>query len=136
MLANAGQSQTSLRHFAKQIGVVSHVSVNSNNTTDDGHWLRYDVKHIEVFKSSVDPLPGFVLTPPSSATCGITDLVNNNEYLMAGTVANGNELHIYSCLYIPMKDGEFNDEIGALQWKKVPLAIQQKLSSTTNSTCT
>uniref|UniRef100_A0A915CQB2 NTR domain-containing protein n=1 Tax=Ditylenchus dipsaci TaxID=166011 RepID=A0A915CQB2_9BILA len=123
-----------------QANWVSHVEVISNSSSEDNAWLKYEVKHIKTFKtpSEAEPLPASVLTPSHSATCGITELVNANQYLMAGTVDEGKKLHIYSCLYMPLQDMQLNNQQsadGVLQWKHVPDSLVQQLSTTNNSTC-
>uniref|UniRef100_A0A915EFJ0 Uncharacterized protein n=1 Tax=Ditylenchus dipsaci TaxID=166011 RepID=A0A915EFJ0_9BILA len=87
--------------------------------------------------TEVEPLPTSVLTPGHSATCGITDLVNVNQYLMEGTVYEGKPLHIYSCVYILLQDMQSNNQStdGLLQWKNVPDSLMQQLSIVNNFTC-
>ncbi|KAI6186289.1 hypothetical protein M3Y98_00116600 [Aphelenchoides besseyi] len=65
-----------------------------------------------------DSLGTEVVTPESSAACGVTVLKTGKEYLLAGTVANGNELRIVSCLFFSVKDDP-TPVIGALAFEKV-----------------
>ncbi|KAI6213166.1 NTR domain-containing protein [Aphelenchoides besseyi] len=107
---------------------VSHVKVMDKRTSSDRSTVVYTVEHIDVYKNMTDPLGTEIVTPESSAACGVTDLKTGKEYLLAGTVANGSELRIVSCLFFNVKDDP-TPIIGALAFEKVAEDLRSKLEA-------
>ncbi|KAI6199463.1 CRE-CRI-2 protein [Aphelenchoides besseyi] len=107
---------------------VSHVKVMDKRTSSDHSTVVYTVEHIDVYKNMTDSLGTEVVTPESSAACGVTVLKTGKEYLLAGTVANGNELRIVSCLFFSVKDDP-TPVIGALAFEKVTEDLRGKLET-------
>ncbi len=58
------------------------------------------------FQSTIgEELSDRVRTPKFSASCGVTDLRVDRQYLLAGRFGEGRELLIFSCGSIPAQDG-------------------------------
>ncbi|KAH7693242.1 Proteinase inhibitor I35 [Aphelenchoides avenae] len=103
-------------------------------------FVTYTVQHVKTFKSALESaaIVSKVQTPRHTATCGVPDLQENKEYLLAGTVANRTDLRLVSCLVIPAKDGQWNEGTGSngvLEWEKVPEDLRKKLNAKDYSSC-
>ncbi|CAD5225478.1 unnamed protein product [Bursaphelenchus okinawaensis] len=104
---------------------ISHLKVTDKKSSHDRLTTIYTAEHIEVFKKPENDLSTEFISPAFSGSCGISALKVGEEYLIAGTIANGFELRAVSCLFFNV-DG--SNLIGAVEWKVVPNTIKDLLT--------
>ncbi|KAI6190341.1 hypothetical protein M3Y97_00107300 [Aphelenchoides bicaudatus] len=106
---------------------VSHLKINNRKVMPDRRSLVYDAHHIDIFKKDGN-VSEKIVTLASSSGCGVPDLKVGQEYLVAGTIANGDEPRLISCLMFVQKNTP-DSLMGALEWDNVPPELLKMIKS-------
>ncbi|KAE9556677.1 hypothetical protein FO519_000083 [Halicephalobus sp. NKZ332] len=102
---------------------ISHAKIIEKQILENS--IEYTVQHLEIFKNNTSPLSNKVLTPSSSAACGVVNLIVGEEYLLSGYINDETKtLKLSNCLYMPDNDLHHS---GILTWSRVPTDLYQKL---------
>uniref|UniRef100_A0A914CC63 NTR domain-containing protein n=1 Tax=Acrobeloides nanus TaxID=290746 RepID=A0A914CC63_9BILA len=85
--------------------------------------IIYNVQHLKIFKNITKDIPNEIYTANSTAACGVTSLLEKNEYLLVGIINSG-KLYINSCIVMPILDGRFQSHP---LWRDVPQDLRLRL---------
>jgi hypothetical protein len=101
--------------------------------------FHYQVRHNNVFKApmpvgsspnATHQLPTVVISPAYEPACGI-QLEAGRDYLLAGQLSGdkGGPLMTFLCGQVLLESKEESQKHDVLEWKEVPVEMQQKLKA-------
>lgn len=116
---------------------MSHVRILDKDETPGGTNMFYKVDHLQVFKVFFDAINTYVylffqlkpndiqdkiFTSIFETSCGVVNLKNGQEYLLAGQSQNG-KFRINACQAFADPDS------GALRWELVDFSFRKQLET-------